>query len=261
MNHLNSKLLVSFAAVWAVLPNNAGSQMMRQPYTPMPRADLNPHSLLVTEDQWINSIVDRWPFSQRKAWQSLNPRFRGWVSHLLWTRMNAGHLSVISDLQESSKVPSSCSVAAFEAPVDSVAESMDHFRELMPDINWNAWNDIEPKLRDIAEWEMSAEHARAQLSKALKKWWDLNLEGIQSCLEAEELSKESATTTAALSTGGPQTLQPNRRHEQIDRRAKAELQTVDHMVAPEPIKQEAQERISDAAAIDKYMSDATRRKL
>jgi hypothetical protein len=259
MNHLSSKLLVSFAAVWGVLPNNAGSQMMRQPYMPAPRADMSPHSLLVSEDQWINSIVDRWPSSQRKAWQSLNPRFRGWVSHLLWTRMNAGHPSVISDPQESFQVPTGCSVAAFVAPADSVAESMDHFRELMPDINWNAWNDFEPKLRDIAEWEMSAEHARAQLSKALKKWWDLNREGIQSCLEAEEPSKGSATT-GVISTGG-QTLQPNRRYEQIDRRAKAELQTVDHMIAPEPIKQEAQERIRNAAAVDKYMSDAARRKL
>ena len=259
MNHLNSKLLVSLVAVWAVLPNNAGSQMMRQPYMSAGRADMDPHSLLVTEDQWINSIVDRWPLSQRRAWQSLNPRFRGWVSHLLWTRKNAGRLSVISDPQQSFQVPSGCSVAAFVAPVDSVAGSMDHFRELMPDINWNAWNDIEPKLRDIAEWEMTAEHARAQLSKALKQWWDLNREGIQSCLEAEEAGKGPATT-GLLSTGG-QTLQPNRRYEQIDRRAKAELQTLDHMVAPEPIKQVAQERISDAAAVDKYMSDVTRRKL
>jgi len=242
MNYLNSKLLVSFAAIWAVLPNTAGSQMMRQPNIPSARVDMNPHSLEVTEDQWINSIIDRWPLSQRKAWQSLNPRFRGWVSHLLWTRKNAGHLSVVSHPQESFQVPSGCSVAAFVAPVDSVAESMDHFRELMPDINWNAWNDIEPKLRDIAEWEMSAEHTRARQSQALKKWWDLNLEGIQSCLETE----------------GPQ---PNPRHEQIDRRAKAELQAVDHMVAPEPIKQEAQERIRDAAAVDRYMSDVTRRKL
>jgi hypothetical protein len=260
MNQLNSKLLVSLAAVWAVLPNNAGSQMMRQPNMPAARVDMNPHPLWVTEDQWINSIVDRWPQSQRKAWQSLNPRFRGWVSNLLWTRKNAGHLSVISDPQESFQVPSGCSVAAFVAPVDSVAESMDHFRELMPDVNWNAWNDIEPKLRDIAEWEMSAEHTRAQRSKALKKWWDLNLDGIQSCLEAEDPGKGSATTTALISTGG-QTSQPNRRHEQIDRRAKAALQTVDHMVAPEPIKQEAQERISDAAAVDKYVSDVTRPKL
>jgi hypothetical protein len=251
MNHLNSKLLVSLAAAWAVVPNNAGSQMMRQPM-PAARADINPHSLWVSEDQWINSIVDRWPLSQRKAWQSLNPRFRGWVSHLLWTRKNAGRVSVVSDPQESFKVPSGCSVAAFVVPVDSVAESMDHFRELLPDINWNAWNDIEPNLRDSAEWEMFAEHARAQRSKALKMWWDLNLEGIQSCLEAEELSKGSATTTA---------LQPNPRYEQIDRRAKAELQTVYHMIAPEPVKQEAQERISDAAAVDKYMSDVARRKL
>jgi hypothetical protein len=261
MKHLKSKLLVCFAAVWAVLPDNAGSQMMRQPYAPAARADMNPHPLWVTEDQWINSIVDRWPSSQRKAWQSLDPRFRGWVSHLLWTRKNAGHQSVISDLQESFQVPSGCSVAAFAAPVDSVTESMSHFRELMPDINWNAWNDIEPKFRELAEWEMSAEHARAQQSSARRKWWDLNREGIQSCLDAEELSKGSATTTGLLSTADLQTPQANRRREQIDRRAKAGLRAVDHMIAPEPIKHEAQEQISDAAAVDKNMSDAARRKL
>jgi hypothetical protein len=245
MNHLNSKLLASFAAIWAVLSNNAGSQMMRQPYPTAPRADLNPYSTVVREDQWIDSIVDRWLFPQRKAWRSLDPRFRGWVSHLLWTRKNAGRLSAVADLPEPFHVPSSCPVAAFMAPVDSVSEAMDHFRELMPDINWNAWNNIEPKFREVAEWEMSAEHAGVQLSKARKRWWDLNSDGIKSCLDADEPSNGSA----------------NRRHEQIDRRAKAELQAVNHMIAPEPIKQEAQERISDAAAVDKYMSDATRRKL
>jgi len=249
MNHLKSKLLVSFAAVWAFLPGNAGSQMMRQPYTPATRADVNPHPLLFTQDQWINSIVDRWPSSQRKAWQSLNPRFRGWVSHLLWTRKNAGHLSVISGLQESFQVPSGCSVAAFVAPVDSVPDSMGHFRQVMPDINWSAWDSIEPKFRDVAEWEMSAEHAGARLSKARKAWWDLNGEGIQSCLNAEEPSKSSAAN-GLIATAG-----------QIDGRAKAELQTLDHMIAPEPIKQEAQERIRDAAAVDKYLSDAARRRL
>jgi hypothetical protein len=259
MNHLNSKLLVSLAAAWAVLSNNASSQMMRQPYSPAPRTDMNAHPLLVTEDQWINSIVDRWPLSQRKAWQSLNPRFRGWVSHLLWTRKNAGHVSVISDLQASFQIPSGCSVAAFVAPVDSVPESMGHFRNVMPDINWNAWDNIEPKFRDIAEWEMSAEHARARLSKARKVWWDLNGEGIQTCLDAQEPSKSSAAANGLIATAG-QTRQPNR-YEQIDGRAKAELQTVDHMIAPEPIKQEAQERIRDAAAVNKYLSDAARRKL
>src|SRR5450755_129225 len=100
MNHLNSKLLVSFAAIWAVLSNYASGQMMRQPYIPMPRADMNPHPLLASEDQWIYSIVDRWPSSQRRAWQLLDPRFRAWVSHLVWTRKNAGHPSAIADLQE-----------------------------------------------------------------------------------------------------------------------------------------------------------------
>jgi hypothetical protein len=261
MYHLNSKLLVSFAAVWAFLPGNAGSQMMRQQYTPQARADMNPYPLLVTEDQWINSIVDRWPSSQRKAWHSLDPRFRGWVSHLLWTRKNAGHLSVVADLQEPFQVPPACSVAAFVAPDDSVSGSMGHFRNVMPDINWNAWDNIEPKFRDVAEWEMSAEHARARLSKARKAWWDLNGEGIQTCLDAEEPGGSSATTHGLIATANSQTPPPNRRHEQIDRRAKADLQAVDHMIAPEPIKREAQERISDAAAVDKYMADAARRKL
>jgi hypothetical protein len=259
MNHLNSKLLVSLTAVWAVLANNAGAQMMRQQYTPAPLADMNPHPLSVTEEQWINALVDHWLSSQRRAWKLLDPRFRGWVSHLLWTLKNAGHPSVISDPQEPHfQVPPACSVAAFVAPVDSVAESMSYFRELMPDINWNAWNDIEPKFRDIAQWEMSVEHARAEVSRAHRKWWDLNSQAIQSCLDAEELSQGSATTTVLSSTAASP---PPNRYEQIDRRTKAELQAVNHLIAPEPIKQEAQERISDAAAVDKYIANVTRRKL
>jgi hypothetical protein len=251
MNHLNSKLLVSFAAVWAFLPGNAGSQMMRQQNMPAARADMNPYPLLVTEDQWINSIVDRWSSSQRRAWRSLDPRFRGWVSHLLWTRKNAGRLSAVADPQSPFQVPPGCSVPAFVAPVDSTPESMGHYRNVMPDINWNAWDNIEPKIREVAEWEMTAEHARARLSEARKAWWDVNGEGIQSCLDAEEPGRGSASTHGLIATADSQ----------IDRRAKAELQTVEHMIAPEPIKREAQERISDAAAVDKYLADAARRKL
>lgn len=135
---------------------------------------------------------------------------------------------------------------------------MSHFRELLPDINWSAWNDIEPKFRDIAQWEMSVEYASAQFSKARRKWWDLNSQAIQSCLDAEEPGQGSATTTSLPSTSGSPTPPPNR-YEQIDRRAKAELQAVERLIAPEPIKQEAQERISDTAAVDKYMADVTRK--
>jgi hypothetical protein len=48
--------------------------------------------------------------------------------------------------------------------------------------------------------------------------------------------------------------QPNPRFEEIDRRAKVELRTVERMSAPEPVKQEAREQISDAAAVDKYIA-------
>jgi hypothetical protein len=259
MYHLNSKFLVSLAAVWALLPGNAGSQMMRQQYMPAARADMNPYPLLVTEDQWISSIVDRWPASQRRAWHTLDPRFRGWVSHLLWTRKNAGHLSVMDDPLVPFQVPPGCSVPVFVAPVDSIPESMGHFRNVMPDINWNAWDTIEPKIREVAEWEMSAEHARARLAGARKAWWDGNGEAIQSCLDAAEPGSGSAATHGLIATADSQTPPPNRRHEQIDHRAKAELATVDHMIAPEPIKREAQQRINDAAAVDKHISDAARR--
>jgi hypothetical protein len=39
----------------------------------------------------------------------------------------------------------------------------------------------------------------------------------------------------------------------------AELQAMERLIAPEPIKQEAQERISGAAAVYKYMAVVTRR--
>jgi hypothetical protein len=232
------------------MSNSASGQMMRQ--SPLPtHVDMNPREPLVTEEHWINSIVDRWSSSQRKSWRALDPTFRGWVSHLVWVRKNIGKPTAVAELQGPVfQVPSACPVDAFASIVHSVAESMDHFRNSMPDINWNAWNDIEPKFRDIAEWEMSAAHARAQASAARKIWWDLNSDRIQSCL--------GATATGLISTGSSPATQANQRYEQIDRRARAELQTVDHMIAPEAIKREAREQIADAAAVDKYISDVDR---
>jgi hypothetical protein len=139
---------------------------------------------------------------------------------------------------------------------------MGYFREVMPDINWQAWNNIEPKFREMAEWEMSVAHARAQLSKAEKNWWDRNGEKVQACLYAAEPTntRTSAATIGAAATGPVSLPQPNARVEEIDRRAKTELRTVDHMVAPDPVKQEAREQISDAAAVDKFVADMDRRR-
>jgi hypothetical protein len=262
MNHLNSTLLMSCAVALAAMPNGASGQMMRQ-MPPTSHVDMNARELVVSEDHWINSMVDRWTSPQRKSWQALDSSFRGWVSHLVWLRKNIGHLSVISDLSELRfQVPSACPVAIFASPAHSVAESMGHFRDVLPNINWNAWDNIEPKFREIAEWEMSVEHARAQVSKAQKNWWALNGERIQSCLDAAEQGnpRTLSTTISVASTAPAPMPQPNQRYEQIERRAKLDLRSVDHLVAPEPIEQEAREQIGDAAAVDKYIADMDRRK-
>jgi len=259
MNHLNSKHFVALASALAVLSNGASSQMMRQSPPPQ-HVDMNSRDLMLTEDHWIGSIVDRWSSPQRRSWQSLDPSFRGWASHLVWVRKTIGHLSVVSDLQVPHiQVPAACPVAISASPVHSVAESMGYFREVMPDINWHAWNNIEPKFREIAEWEMSVEHARAQVSKAEKNWWERNAEKVQSCLNPVEPSNtRTLSTTIGVASTASAPMPP--RYEQIERRANADLRTVDHMIAPEPIKQEAREQINDAAAVDKYIADVDLRK-
>jgi hypothetical protein len=261
MNHSNSTILMLFTAVLAVASNDASAQMGMRPPPPMaPRTDMNPR-LLVTEDQWINSIVDHWTGSQRKSWRSLDRQFRGWVSHLVWVRTSAGRPSSESEAQ-GPHVPSACSIDAFEAPAHSVAESMDYFRDAMPDINWNAWANVDPGFRAIAEWEMSVAHAKAQMFKALKTWWELNSERVQGCLDATVVrdASTSSATIAQASTARSSISPPDQRHEQIERRVRSELSAVDHMIAPEPIKQEAREQVSDAAIVDKYMADVDRRK-
>jgi hypothetical protein len=70
----------------------------------------------------------------------------------------------------------------------------------------------------------------------------------------------SSRTIEVASTPRSTTLQPNPRFEQIDRRATTDRRTVDHMIAPEPIKQEVREQIGDAATVDKYIADMDRRK-
>jgi hypothetical protein len=262
MNHLNSKPLLALASALAVMSYSASGQMMRE-MPPPQHVDMNSRELTVSEDHWIGSIVDRWTSPQRKSWQSLDASFRGWVSHLVWERKTIGHLSDISDLQGPHfQVPAACPVAMFASPGHSVAESLGYFREVLPDINWHAWNDIEPKFREIAEWEMSVEHARAQLAKAEKNWWELNSEKIQSCLYAAEPSNARTLATIAVASAGSSSLpQSNPRDEEIDRRAKAELRTMERMIAPEPVKQEVREQISDAAEVDKYIADADRRTL
>ncbi len=260
MNHSNPKPLLALASVLAVISNSASGQRMRE--FPNPQPDMNSRDLMVTEDHWISSIVDRWTSPQRKSWQSLDARFRSWAAHLVWVRKTIGHLSDISDLQASHfQVPAACPVAIVASPGHSVAESMGYFREVMPDINWQAWNNIEPKFREMAEWEMAVAHARAQLSKAERNWWELNGEKVQSCLySAEPTNTRTSSAIGAAATGPASLPHPNARDEEIDRRAKAELRMLDRMIAPDPVKQEAQEQISDAAAVDKFIADVDRRK-
>lgn len=114
----------------------------------------------------------------RKSWHMLDRRFSGWASHLVWLRKSAGRLSGEVTVQ-APHVPPACPVDSFAAPTRSVAESMNHFRKIMPDVDWSAWANIEPTFRAIAEWEMSTEHFRAQVSLTLKGWRARNNEGCE----------------------------------------------------------------------------------
>jgi hypothetical protein len=253
MKRLNPSVIVYFVGLLAVMCHNANAQMqMRQPMPMAPQTNIVPREF-VTEDQWINSIVDHWSGSQRKSWRLLDRRFSGWASHLVWLRKNVGRPSGEVTIQ-APHLPSACSVDSFVSPTRSVAESMNHFREVMPDVDWNAWANIEPTFRAIAEWEMSTVHFRAQVSKALKDWWARNDEAVQVCLNAMVLAEGEHPQTA-IAIGSTSRSPPNPRFAQIDRRARSEQSAIDHMVAPEPIKKEALEQISDAAAVDRYAAD------
>jgi hypothetical protein len=249
MKHISPSAVVYLAGVLAVMCHNASAQMqMRQPMPMTPQTNIIPREF-VTEDQWINSIVDHWSGSQRKSWRMLDRRFSSWASHLVWVRKTVGRPSGEATVQ-APHLPSACPVDSFVSPAHSVAESMDHFRELMPEVDWHAWDNIEPTFRAIAEWEMSAEHFKAQASKALRDWWAGNDEAVQVCLNATVLAEgeHPETAIAAVSTRSP----PNARYAQIDRRARSERSAIDHMIAPEIIKKEALEQIGDAAAVDRY---------
>jgi hypothetical protein len=206
-----------------------------------------------SEDQWIKSMVDHWTGLQRKSWRLLDRRFSGWVSHLVWLRKTAGRLSGDLNVQ-APHIPSACSVALFVAPTPSVGESMQHFREIMPIVDWSAWADIEPTFRAAAEWEMSAEHFKSQVSKTLKAWWVLNDEAVRACLNAAALGETERPHNAITAVSVSRT-PPNPRYAQIDRRARSKQSAIDHMFAPEPIKAEAREQISDAAAVERYAAD------
>jgi hypothetical protein len=100
------------------------------------------------------------------------------------------------------------------------------------------------------------------MSKALKTWWELNSESVQACLDATG-ARDVSTSSAAIAQASitRSSISPlDQRHEQIERRVRSELSAVDHMIAPEPIKQEAREQVSDAAIADKYIVDVDRRK-
>jgi len=247
MRQINPSFVVYFAAVLVVVWHNANAQMMRQPAPMGSAVNLFPRES-VTEDQWINSIVDHWTASQRKSWRALDRRFAGWVAHLVWLRKT--QIRPSSDISaQAPHLPPACPVDSFVVSPPSVDESMNHFREIMPGLDWNAWANIEPAFRAIAEWEMSTENYRAQVSKTLKEWWTLNNEAVRACLNA----------TASGEGERPKTANP--RYAQIDRRVHSERSAIDHMVAPEPVKVEAREQISDAAAVEKYAADVDEHRL
>jgi hypothetical protein len=242
MKQLHPLVVGHLACILVLIVCRANAQMqMRQPMPMAPQASLVPREF-VTEDQWINSIVDHWTASQRKSWRALDQRFSRWASHLIWLRKNAAKPS--SDMNTSvPHLSSACAVNLFVAPTPSVDESMNYLRTILPEVDWNAWANIELSFRTIAEWEMSTQHYRAQVSKKLKEWWALNNEALQVCLNATASGEEVRPKTA------------NARYVTIDRQARSERSLIDHMVAPEPIKNEAREQISDAAAVERYSAD------
>jgi hypothetical protein len=249
MKQLAPSVVMYFVGVLAVICHNANAQMqMRQPMPMSPQTNMIPREF-VTEEQWIKSIIDRWSGSQRKSWRSLDRRFSGWASHLVWLRKTAGRPSEELGIP-APHVPSACPVGTFVAPSPSVADSMNHFREVMPDVDWNSWANIEPTFRAIAEWEMSTEHFRAQVSKTLKDWWERNDGTVRVCLNATALGEGEHPQTA-IAVVSP----PNPRYAKIERRARSERSAIDHMIAPEPVKKEALEQIGDAAAVDRYTAD------
>jgi hypothetical protein len=232
MNHIRTALLLSASAL-AVSMNAYGQMRMQQ--QPMQHIDSFPRETSLTEDQWIRSIIDHWSGSQRRSWLSLDRNFSGWVSHLVWTRQNARQSSLDPDAKRTLfQIPAGCPVETFVAPTQSVADSMSYFQSALPEINWDAWNNIEPKFRGVAEWELSVLHTRAQRLAAQRTWWERNDKQVRECLDS--------------------TPNPNPRYEQIDRREKLEREAVDREHAPEPIRQAARQQISDAAAVDKYLA-------
>lgn len=232
MNHIRTALLLCASALTVSLTAYGQMRMQAQP---MPHMDTIPHDTLLSEDQWISSIVDHWDGSQRRSWRSLDRNFRGWVSHLLWTRKNAGQPSLDADMKRTLfQIPAGCPVEAFMAPTESVADSMAYFRGALPEVNWDAWNNIEPKFRSVAEWELSVLHARAQRLAAQRTWWERNDGQIRACFDS--------------------TPNPSPHFEQIDRREKLEREAVDREAAPEPIRQSDRQQIRDAAAVDRYLA-------
>ena len=232
MHHIRTALLLSASAL-AVSMIAYGQMRMQQ--QPMQHIDSFPRDTSPTEDQWIGSIIDHWNSSQRRSWRSLDSSFRGWVSHLVWTRRNAGQSFLDPDAKRTLfKIPAGCPVETFVAPTQSVADSMSYFQTALPEINWDAWNNIEPIFRGAVESELSALHARARRLAALRTWWEHNDGQVRACLDSIP--------------------NPSPRYEQIDRREKLERKAVDRERAPEPIRQAARQQISDAAAIDRYLA-------
>jgi hypothetical protein len=218
----------------------AYGQMRMQP-PPMQHMDPIPRETMLSEDQWIGSIIDHWSSSQRRSWLSLDRTFRGWVSHLVWTRKNAGQPSPDADAGRAPLVvPEGCSVETLMAPMQSVADSMSYFRDTLPEINWDAWNNIDPKFRGVVEWELSALHARAQRLAAQRSWWERNDRQVQACFDSTPRSDS--------------TPQPDARYEQIDRREKQQREAVDREPAPQAIRLAVRQQISDQAAVDRYVA-------
>jgi hypothetical protein len=212
---------------------------MRMQPPPMQHMEPIPRETLLSEDQWISSIIDHWSAAQRRSWLSLDRTFRGWVAHLVWTTKNAGRPSHERSVDADTKralfqVPAGCPVESYIAPAQSVDDSMAYFRDALPEIDWSGWSGIEPKFRSIAEWELSALHARALQLAAQRSWWERNERSVQACLDS------------------PQPL--NSRYEQIDRREKLEREALDRERIPEPVRQAARRQISDAAAVDRYLA-------
>lgn len=237
----------------------ARAQMMQ--CLPGQKCDPIPVDELLTQEDYVQSILKHWSPSQVQAWKTLDPLFQNWVTRLMWNEQQKKEIEARLGHKINTRFdpyfrlynPPNCQLSAWVGPKRPfITAYMNELRVTVPNAGWDSWANIEPVFRTRAELAMSENRFMQIKLRATADWWERNAAAIAACIESARKHALTAVQVNAYQ------LSQNQYNSAIDREYQQEKERVRDQFGPAELRKQKMEELDTYKEIDKFEHDADR---